>query len=299
VVAKVLGPTSHVIPPYVGLTKMCGHRPWADVGEPGGLGRAFAPARPDGEDMQAMVLKDMNLEQLKNRRALLASFDQHRRGIERSQAAGVDSVYQQAFDVLTSNRLLDALDVSKEDPRTLDRYGRGSDKNVDDGPPVWNDQILIARRLIEVGVRCVTLGYGRWDYHNNNFGQLKERLPLLDQGITALVNDLHERGLDKDVTVIVWGEFGRTPKVNGSGGRDHWARANSAILACGGLRTGQAIGSTTKDAAEPLDRPVKFQEIFATLYQRLGIDPHSFVRDAAERPIKLLDQDVQPMHELG
>jgi len=298
VIAKVLGPTSRVIPPYMGLTKMCGHRPWADCGEPGVLGRAYGPARPDGEDMTAMALKDVTLDQLQNRRKLLASFDHYRRGIDQTQAAGMDSIYQQAFDVLTSNKLLDAMNLDKEDPRTLDRYGRGSDKNVDDGPPVWNDQILIARRLIEVGVRCVTLGYGRWDYHNNNFGQMKERLPLLDQGISALVSDLHEKGLDKDVTVIVWGEFGRTPKINGAGGRDHWARANSAIIAGGGLKMGQQIGSTTKDAAEPLDRPVKYQEIFATLYHAMGIDPHSFIRDASERPIKLLDQNCDAMHEL-
>jgi len=144
----------------------------------------------------------------------------------------------------------------------------------------------------------VTLGYGRWDYHGNNFGQMKQRLPLLDQCLSALVTDLHERGLDKDVTVLVCSEFGRTPKINKNSGRDHWPQANCALLAGGGLKTGQVIGSTTKDAGHPDQRPVKFQEIFATLYHALGINPKGFIRDTADRPIKLLNQNLNPLHEL-
>jgi hypothetical protein len=194
--------------------------------------------------------------------------------------------------------LLEALDVSREAPEVRERYGKGSDKNVDDGPPCWNDQILICRRLIEAGVRCVTLGFGRWDYHNNNFGQMKERLPLLDKGLSALVTDLHERGMANDVSVLVCTEFGRTPKVNDKAGRDHWPRASCAMLAGGGMRTGQVIGSTTADAGEPDDRPVRMQEILATLYHNLGIDPKGFIRDPNDFPIKLLDQNPDPLYEL-
>ena len=229
---------------------------------------------------------------------LLAAFDAYRHDAENQILQGADAIYQQAFDVLSSSKLLDALDVSKEDPKVRERYGKGSDKNVDDGPPVWNDQILICRRLIEVGVRCVTLGFGRWDYHGNNFGQMKQRLPLLDQGLSALVQDIHERGMANDVSVLVCSEFGRTPKINGKAGRDHWPRANCALLAGGGMKTGTVIGSTTPDAADPDQRPVAFQEIFATLYHKLGIDPKGFIRDANDRPVKLLDQNPHPLHEL-
>jgi hypothetical protein len=282
----------------MGLTKTCGHKPWCDVGFPGKLGRAFAPVKPEGEDIKLMSLKGITLEQLNNRKKLLKAFDGFRRDAENKVLAGSAAIYEQAFDVLTSSKLIDALDVEKEDPKVRERYGKGSSKNVDDGPPVWNDQILICRRLIEAGVRCVTLGYGRWDYHNNNFGQMKSRLPLLDQGLSALISDLHESGMDKDVTVIVCSEFGRTPKVNGKAGRDHWPQANCAILAGGGMKTGQVIGSTTSDAARPEKRPVKFQEITATLYHNLGIDPKGFIRDTAELPIKLLNQNPNPLHEL-
>ena len=297
-ISRALGPRDKTIPPYMGLTKTCGHKPWCDIGFPGSLGRAYAPVKPDGEDIKAMTLQGMTLDQLNNRRRLLTAFDGFRREVDNSAVRGADAIYDQAFDVLTSSKLLEALDVEREDPKVRERYGRGSDKNVDDGPPVWNDQILLCRRLVEVGVRCVTLGFGRWDYHNNNFGQMRDRLPLLDKGLSALVTDLHDRGLAEDVTVLVCSEFGRTPKVNGKAGRDHWPRANCAMLAGGGMNHGQVIGSTTADAGEPDDRPVKFQEIFATMYQQLGIDPGGFIRDSNDRPMKLLDQNPAPMREL-
>lgn len=298
IISRAMGPRDPAVPPFMGLTKDCGHKPWCDVGFPGSLGRAYAPVKPDGEDIAAMTLKGMSLEQLKNRQRLLSAFDGFRREVDNQTLRGADSIYQQAFDVLTSSKLLNALDVSQEDEETRERYGRGSDQNVNDGPPVWNDQILLCRRLVEVGVRCVTLGYGRWDYHGNNFGQMRERLPLLDRGLSALVTDLHDRGMADDVMVLVCSEFGRTPKINGNAGRDHWPRANCAMLAGGGLQTGQVIGSTTSDAGEPDHRPVTFQEIFATMYHKLGIDPKSFIRDSNDRPIKLLSQNPHPMHEL-
>ncbi|MDA1014388.1 MAG: DUF1501 domain-containing protein [Planctomycetota bacterium] len=297
-IAKELGQRHPGVPPFMGLTKTCGHKPWCDVGFSGKLGRAYAPAKPDGEDIELMTLKDVTLDRFNNRRELLTAFDGFRREADNLVLSGADSIYQQAFDVLTSSKLLNALDVNQEPAEVRERYGRGSDKNVDDGPPVWNDQILMCRRLIEAGVRVVTLGFGRWDYHNNNFGQMRARLPLLDQGISALVSDLHERGLADDTTVLICSEFGRTPKINGNAGRDHWPPASCAVMAGGGMTTGQVIGSTTADAGHPDKRPVKYQEIMATLYHNLGLDPKGFVRDDNQLPIKLLSENLSPLHEL-
>jgi uncharacterized protein (DUF1501 family) len=170
-------------------------------------------------------------------------------------------------------------------------------QNVDDGGPCCNDHFLLARRLVEAGARCVTLAFGRWDYHNNNFGQCRERLPKLDTALSALIEDLHFRGLDKDVSVVVWGEFGRTPRINKDAGRDHWPAVSCALLAGGGMRTGQVIGSTTKLADHAKERPVPFQEVFATLYHNLGIDPATTVPNHEGRPMYLLDQ-FEPVREL-
>src|SRR5439155_710673 len=148
-----------------------------------------------------------------------------------------------------------------------------------DAGPLLNTYFLTARRLVEAGVRCVSLAYGRWDWHGQphgtNFENARDHLPFFDQGVSALVEDLHQRGLDKDVSVVVWGEFGRTPRINPNGGRDHWPQVSCALLAGGGLRTGQVIGSTNRLGEHAKDRPVHFQEIFATLYHCLGIDVHA------------------------
>jgi uncharacterized protein (DUF1501 family) len=144
----------------------------------------------------------------------------------------------------------------------------------------------------------VTVAYGFWDYHGNNFQNARNDLPMLDQGVTALVQDLHHRGLDKDVSVIVWGEFGRTPTINKDGGRDHWPKVSCALLACGGMKTAQVIGSTDRLGGEPDDRPVHFMEIFATLYHNLGIDVNkATVTDLTGRPHFLTD-GYQPIREL-
>ncbi|RPI83543.1 MAG: DUF1501 domain-containing protein, partial [Planctomycetaceae bacterium] len=192
----------------------------------------------------------------------------------------------------------DALDVEKEDPAVRERYGKGSPKHQGDGAPLWNDQLLMARRLVEAGVRCVTVAYGFWDTHGNNFAHLKGNLPVFDQGIAALVQDLSERGLERDVTVVVWGEFGRTPKINKDAGRDHWARVNGALIAGGGLRTGQVIGSTDGLADSAKDRPIHYLDVLATLYQTLGIDPRELVRDLQDRPIPVLPSSTQVIREL-
>src|SRR5690606_16959218 len=181
-----------------------------------------------------------------------------------------------------------------------DRYGRASAAPAfgEEAGPHWMDQFLMARRLVEAGVRCVTLSFGSWDRHHSNFGRLPPQLAKFDQGITALVQDLHDRGLDKDVSVIAWGEFGRTPKVNNTGGRDHWPPVSCALLAGGGMRMGQVIGSTNRYAESPKDRPIHYQNVFATLYHQLGIDPvHTTVTDLSGRPQYLLDIR-EPIEEL-
>ena len=145
----------------------------------------------------------------------------------------------------------------------------------------------------------MTLAFSRWDHHGKNFDALRQDLPMLDQGVSALVQDLHARGLDKDVSVIVWGEFGRTPTINKDGGRDHWPRVSCALLAGGGMKTGQVIGATDRLGGEAIERPVQFSEVFATLYHNLGIDVSKVtLNDLSSRPQFLVDNNVQPIREL-
>src|SRR6185295_18375195 len=148
---------------------------------------------------------------------------------------------RQAFDILTSSKLKDAIDLSKEDPKTLERYGVDDPAYVRDGAPRMVRNFCIARRLVEAGARVVSLNFSRWDWHGGdgrNFVEGRANMPLLDQAVAALVTDLHERGLDRDVSVVVWGEFGRTPRINNNAGRDHWPQVSGAILAGGGMKTG-------------------------------------------------------------
>lgn len=297
VLSKLRGPMDPALPPYVGLAPKMGHVPWSDPGKPGFLGPAHAPFLPNGDGKGDLILNGISLERLRDRRALLKSFDRFRRDADASGSMeGFDAFTQQAFGVLTSSRLAEALDLEREDPKLRDRYGRGTAANQLDGGPKLLDQFLLARRLVEAGVRCVTLAFSRWDWHSDNFKRGREDMPMLDQGVTALVEDLHQRGLDKDVSVIVWGEFGRTPKINPQGGRDHWPQVSCALLACGGMRTGQVIGSTDRLGAEAKDRPVHFQEVFATLYQNLGIDISKVtVPDLSGRPRYLVESQYKPI----
>ena len=240
------------------------------------------------------------MERLGDRQSLLKSVDCFRRDVDASGVMGsLDDFNKQAYGVLTSSKLAEAFDLSKEDPKLVEKYGKGTEKLTADGPWKRLDQFLMARRLVEAGARCVTIGFSRWDWHGSNFKRAKEDFPLLDQGVTSLVQDLHDRGLDKDVSVIVWGEFGRTPVINKNAGRDHWPKVSNALIAGGGMRMGQIIGSTTRDGGEADDRPVTFQEVFATLYHSVGIDVSSAtVNDLNGRPRYLVDQRYKPMPEL-
>jgi hypothetical protein len=292
------GQVDPAVPPFVGLSPLMGHRPWADPGDPGYLGLPHAPFTPFQSGDSSLTAEGLTFDRLSGRRTLRHQLDGLRREIDRTGALdGMDTFSQQAFDILGSSRLAEALDVTREEPRLRAKYGIGDMNNVDDGGPCCMDHFLMARRLVEAGARCVTIGFGRWDYHGNNFGQCRERLPKLDTALSALIDDLDARGILDDTTIVVWGEFGRTPQINRDAGRDHWPQNNCAILAGGGLRTGQVIGATTKDAGLPKDRPVTFQEVFATIYHTLGIDPDSTVPDRGGRPMRLLDE-LEPIREL-
>jgi hypothetical protein len=298
VVAKVRGGTSDAMPPYVGLSPRMQHRPY-NSGYPGFLGAAYAPFQPNGDGKDDLVLQGVSLDRLGDRKSLVAAFDQfNRRADSTGMMDGMDAFQRQAFGVLTSSRLAEALDLSTEPQSLRDRYGYGTERHQGDGAPRLMQQFLAARRLVEAGVRCVTVSFSFWDYHGSNFALARENLPQLDQGVTALVDDLHQRGLADDVTVVVWGEFGRTPKINSNAGRDHWPNVSCALLAGGGMRTGQAIGATDRHAAEVHDRPVRFEEVHATLYDRLGIDPAATtVNDLSGRPQYVTDHHA-PLGEL-
>jgi hypothetical protein len=305
-VSKLRGPTREGIPPFVGLSPKMITPTWAIVGEPGFLGGAHAAVKPNADGMGSMTLKGATLEHLGDRRRLLRSFDGLRREFDAGgNLAGADEHTRQAFGILTSGKLADALDLDREPARVRDWYGRGDPKpaGYGDAGPLMNDYLLAARRLVEAGVRVVTLAYGRWDWHGKPYGttfeNARHHLPVFDRGLTVLLEDLRLRGLEKDVTVLVWGEFGRTPRINPQGGRDHWPQVACAILAGGGMRTGQVIGSTNRYAEHAKDRPVHFQEVFATLYHNLGLDPRTHtVTDLSGRPHYLVDDPYVPIREL-
>ncbi len=218
---------------------------------------------------------------------------------------GLDAFSEQAMGILTSSRLGDALDLSKEDPKLVERYGKGDEvKRIDDnGAPRVPQSFLAARRLVEAGARVVTVNYSKWDWHggqgNEIFKREKEDFPVFDNAICALIDDLHDRGMDKDTSVLVWGEFGRTPVINAQGGRDHWPAVGMALLAGGGMQTGQVIGATDRLGGEAVDRPVTFAEVFATLYHNLGIDASaSHVTDVQGRPYPLVEGNARAIREL-
>jgi hypothetical protein len=299
-VSKLQGPLDTSVPPYVGLAAKMIHPPYNDPG-PGFLGAAHAAFTPDGTSRQNMTLNGVSLDRLSDRRTLVARFDALRRPLDDAGASrSLDAFQAQALEVITSSTLRDALDISREPAAVRDRYGSG-DPNLVPGfnaAPKLTEHLLLARRLVEAGARCVSLAFGAWDWHAGNFQGLRQELPLFDHGVAALVEDLRERGLDRDVMVVAWGEFGRSPRVNAQAGRDHWPGVSCALLAGGGLRTGQAIGRTNHLAEMPLDRPVHFQEVLATIYHHLGIDvARTTVSDLNGRPRYLVD-DYRPIAEL-
>jgi hypothetical protein len=286
VVSKLSPRNGTNLPPYVSLdmAKMPHGHPRPLSLEPAFLGQAhqpFDPSTPGG--VANLGLADgMTLERLEDRKTLLGAFDALRRDLEPAKGtfAGLDAFTSQALEIVSSPRVRDAFDVAKEPAKVREQYGA----------PL--SRFLLARRLVEAGVSVVNvLAPGYWDTHGDNFKTMRQLLPLLDRGIHALVSDLHERGLDQDVAVVVWGEYGRTPKINGNAGRDHWPQASFALIAGGGFKMGQVIGATTARAERPVGGAYIPQNVLATLYTELfGIDPAATLPDHNGRPIYVLDE---------
>jgi hypothetical protein len=323
VVAKLHGSPADAVPPFVDI--MQGRSLVRNSARPGFLGLSYQPFRPDISKMFARELEPamkkelaargadhtikltlvdgLSEERLRDRTELLADFDRVRRDQDASgNMEAMDRFTQQAVSILTSGRLAKALDLSQESPRMLERYtpvvNADSYKFYTSEDPSSARKLLLARRLVEAGVRCVSVSFSDFDTHSKNFPRMRQLLPIVDHGLHALVTDLDERGLLENVSIVVWGEFGRTPKINNNGGRDHWPAASPALLAGGGMKVGQVIGATDRIASAVVSRPVSFQDVMATLYYNLGIDPATTtLMDPTGRPQHLLNGG-QPIREL-
>ncbi len=301
VVSRLRGGTG--MPPFVSLGLSTKSPGFADnVENPEYLGLAHRPFVPDGPGMQDLVLtKGVTLDQMAERKRLLRTFDGLRRNMDaRGEMAALDSFTARALEIVSSPQVRDAFDIGKEPDRVRAKYGLTGDLppyNANYG--IWK-QFLLARRLVEAGVSVVSLRVFGWDDHESIFPNYRRKLPVLDRGLHALVTDLNERGLDRNTAIVMWGEFGRTPKVSSylgrPVGRDHYGPANFAFFA-GGLRTGQVIGATDAWGAQPRGTPYRAQNVMATLYQFLGIDLETTLPDHTGRPVYLLD-DRQPIAEL-
>jgi hypothetical protein len=255
---------------------------------PGFLGPLHQPFIPDPGSRDNFRLGKIDASRLRDRTGLLKELDTLRRDSDASgRMAAMDRCTERSVELVTSGRMADALDLGREKPETVKRY-LGSGK--DEFPYSYNRNLLLARRLVEAGVRCVAVeALGLWDTHEDNFKTLRRLLPALDMGLCALLDDLKNSGLLDQVLVVVWGEFGRTPRINEKGGRDHWPRLSAALLAGGGLKTGQVVGSSDRNAGEAVDA-VHYQQVHATLYRALGIDVSTAqLVDPAGRPQYLLD----------
>ena len=301
-ISKLYGPVDPAVPANLDLSMHMEHLPYNLPG-PGFLGQAHAPFKPTGESLADMTLEDIDLSRYGSRRQLLTKLDTVRRNLDKHGfPQDADAFTQQALDLLTSSKLADALDLTKEDPKIRERYGK-DDPNVlpysNKGYQAIVSKFLAARRLVEAGARFVTISYADFDWHSSNFKHGKKVIPLLDRAMTALVSDLHERGMQDNVTVVVWGEFGRTPKINANAGRDHWTKECCGLLAGGGMKTGQVIGATNKYAEEAVDRPVHFNEVISQIYKNLRVDPTTTtVDDLTGRP-RYLQDEFKPLPELG
>jgi hypothetical protein len=289
VVTRLQSEPGSAMPPYVSLS------PYYDADRAAYLGPRYRPFAPTDKSTDGLSLvKGVTGEQLQDRKTLLGTFDTLRRDIDqKGEMTGMDSFTASALEMITSPKVRDAFDLSKEPESVKSKYGtyraRGQSGEID---PM---KFLMARRLVEAGATVVTLAVGGWDDHGSTkeggiFPALRKRLPVLDHAIHGLVTELHERGLNQQVAVLIWGEMGRTPKINTVAGRDHWSDAGCAVMAGGlGLRLGQVVGATDDKGAYPKMR-IKHQNILATFYHLLGIDPATTLPDHNGRPQYLLDE---------
>jgi hypothetical protein len=293
IIAKIKGPKKSGIPAYVGLPTT--HSVGLVPGYHGAayLGVGYNPFAADGDPNSEgyqvpnlALASGVDLARAQDRRGLLGAFDHARRDADASGLMrGLDRFDQEAFSIVLGHAARRAFDLSKEDPRLRDRYGRHE----------WCQSALLARRLIEAGVRFVTLTFSGWDFHSSLESGMKRVLPLIDSAVGSLVEDLECRGLLDSTTVIVMGEFGRTPRMNTTGvpgsdpvpGRDHWGNVMSVLVAGGGFARGAIIGASNAKGEVPRDRPVRPQDFVVTLYQQLGISPETSFNNRAGRPISI------------
>ncbi len=280
--ARVL-PARPGIPPYVTFAAL-------DEGisstNSGYLGAAYGPFEIEGDPRQGTLQahgislpSGFSLHDLNDREALRARFDRSAKGLDSTPLmTGLDGFHQQALEILHSDRVRMALDLSREREATRSDYGK---------TPLGQGA-LAARRLIEAGARFVSLSLGGWDTHGDNFRVLRDRLlPPLDQALGALIRDLESRGLLDETMIICAGEFGRTPLINSGAGRDHWSRAMAVLLAGGGFPGGMAFGATDPRGMAPARDACSPDDLAATIFQRLGVSPRHEVRSQNGRPIAL------------
>ncbi|MCA9214485.1 MAG: DUF1501 domain-containing protein [Planctomycetales bacterium] len=314
VMTKLVGSPQDATPTFVDL--MQGRPLVRNSARPGFLGPSYSPFRPDISKVFPRQLEEgmkkelaalgsqhatslklnaaLDADRLDDRASLLRGLDQVQRDLDESGAMeALDRFHQQAANILTSNTFANALDLENVPEQELARYTAPSSNvsqfyTADDHRATR--KLLLARRLVEAGVRCVSLSLSDFDTHSKNFPRMKHILPIFDFGLHALVTDLEERGMLDNVMIVAWGEFGRSPKINSQGGRDHWPEVGPAILAGGGMNGGQVIGSTDRTASRATSTPVSYQDVIATLYHHLGVDPHRVtISDPTGRPQYLLD----------
>jgi hypothetical protein len=246
---------------------------------PAFLGPAFAPFDPNGETRKNMAL-DTPLERIGDRRQLLSSLDRFRRDTDDTGAmAGLDAFESQAFQLIVGSAR-EAFDPAREDRRNRDRYGSDS----------LAQQLLVARRLVETGCSFVTINYGGWDMHANIKRNLDQRAAAVDSAVGTFLEDVWDRGLQEKILLVITGEFGRTPRINGGGGRDHWAPLSTLALAGGGFRMGQVVGESSPKAEAPQSRPIRPQDLMATIFLHLGIDRRIQFVNQAGRPVYMLEE---------
>ncbi len=266
------------IPTYVRLNGI-----YADG--PAFLGTAYAPFDPAGEARRNMSLS-IEQSRVSNRRAMLEGIDTVKREIDRKGLMqGLDSFEEQAFNLILS-RSQQAFDLKYEDPRVVDRYGKG-----------LGEQLLQARRLCEAGCGFVTLQHGGWDMHGNIKQEMDRRGPEVDRAVAALIEDLDQRGMMDNVLLVISGEFGRTPKINGSSGRDHWAPLSTLALAGGGLKMGQVVGESAEKVDVPKTTPITPQDLMATVFHVLDFDKRVQFTNQSGRPTYMIENG-RPIEEL-
>jgi hypothetical protein len=278
ITAKIRGANHPVtgMPTYVSLGRISSDGPAF-------LGTAFAPFGSNNQAKANMRL-GTPIERLTDRRKLLASFDRFQRGADQSGLMdGLDAFESQAFN-LVLGKAPHAFDLSKEDPRTVARYAGPSSSTRGLG-----QQMLIARRLCEAGCGFVTLQYGGWDMHGSIKRSMDGRAPVVDHAVATFVDDIHQRGLADRILLVVSGEFGRTPKVNRSAGRDHWGPLCTLALAGGGLKMGQVVGKSDSKAYRPASTPITPQDLMATIFDVLGVDQKLQFLNQSGRPVSMIE----------